>query len=151
MRTHFSSTFARKDRLLIGRLLVAVNSSPAFFNRGLTTEVFQCLTKTPFVREILDFTKYDYILGKIHFLLISWNSCYSSGLINWNNLWKAAGWSCGYQPGLAAVLKVLGLNSGCPRIFKIDFHQQKLHSLSIACDVKLEGALYVVSVLYWVQ
>ena len=33
---------------------------------------------------------------------------------------------------------------GSPRIFKIDFHQQKLSSLSIACDIKLEGALYSV-------
>ena len=31
-----------------------------------------------------------------------------------------------------------------PRIFKIDFHEQKLSSLSIACDVKLEGTLYSV-------
>ena len=33
---------------------------------------------------------------------------------------------------------------GSPRIFKIDFRQQKLSSLSIACDIKLEGALYSV-------
>ena len=33
---------------------------------------------------------------------------------------------------------------GSPRIFKIDFHQQKLSSLLIACDAKLEGALYSV-------
>ena len=31
-----------------------------------------------------------------------------------------------------------------PRIFKIDYHQQKLSNLSIACDVRLEGALYSV-------
>ena len=30
------------------------------------------------------------------------------------------------------------------RVFKMDFHQQKLSSLSIACNVKLEGALYSV-------
>ena len=35
---------------------------------------------------------------------------------------------------------------GSPRIFKIYFHQQKLSSLSIACDIMPEGALY--SVLY---
>ena len=28
-----------------------------------------------------------------------------------------------------------------PRIFSIFFHQQKLSSLSIACNIKLEGAL----------
>ena len=33
---------------------------------------------------------------------------------------------------------------GSPRIFKIGFHLHKLHSLSIICDVKLEGALYSV-------
>ena len=31
-----------------------------------------------------------------------------------------------------------------PGIFKIDFHQQKFSSLLIACDIKLEGALYSV-------
>ena len=31
---------------------------------------------------------------------------------------------------------------GSPRIFKIDFHLQKLSSLLIAYDMKLEGALY---------
>ena len=35
------------------------------------------------------------------------------------------------------------------RISKIDFHQQKLSSLWFACDVKLEGALIVLSVLCW--
>ena len=40
----------------------------------------------------------------------------------------------------------LGLKprEGSPRIFKIDFHQQKLSSLSIARDIKLEDALYSV-------
>ena len=33
---------------------------------------------------------------------------------------------------------------GEPKIFNIVFHQQKLSSLSIACAVKLEGALYSV-------
>ena len=33
---------------------------------------------------------------------------------------------------------------GNPRIFNIVFHQQKLSSLSIACDIKLKGALYSV-------
>ena len=33
---------------------------------------------------------------------------------------------------------------GSPIIFKIDFHQQKLNSLLITCDVKLEGILYSV-------
>ena len=44
------------------------------------------------------------------------------------------------------VLKILGFKPGLgsPRIFKIGFHQQKLSSLSVACDVKLEGALYSV-------
>ena len=31
-----------------------------------------------------------------------------------------------------------------PKIFNIVFHQQKLSSLWIACDIKLEGALYSV-------
>ena len=30
------------------------------------------------------------------------------------------------------------------RIFNIVFHQQKLSSLSIACEIKLEGVLYFV-------
>ena len=42
-----------------------------------------------------------------------------------------------------AVLKVLD-SVGSPRILKIDFHQQKLSSLLIACNIKLEGALYSV-------
>ena len=33
---------------------------------------------------------------------------------------------------------------GEPEIFNTVFHQQKLSSLSIACGVKLEGALYSV-------
>ena len=33
---------------------------------------------------------------------------------------------------------------GSPKIFKIDFYQQKLSSLLIACNAKLEGALYSV-------
>ena len=33
---------------------------------------------------------------------------------------------------------------GSQRIFTIDFHQQKLSSLAIACNVKLERALYLV-------
>ena len=33
---------------------------------------------------------------------------------------------------------------GEPEIFNTGFHQQKLSSLSIACDVKLGGALYSV-------
>ena len=33
---------------------------------------------------------------------------------------------------------------GSPRIFKIAFHQLKLGSLSITCDVKQEGAFYSV-------
>ena len=43
-------------------------------------------------------------------------------------------------------LKVLGSNPqmGSPRIFEINFHLQKLSNLSIACDIKLEGALYSV-------
>ena len=31
---------------------------------------------------------------------------------------------------------------GSSRTFKIDFHQQKLSSLLITCDVKLKGAFY---------
>ena len=31
-----------------------------------------------------------------------------------------------------------------PKIFDIVFYQQKLSSLSIACDIRLEGALYSV-------
>ena len=44
------------------------------------------------------------------------------------------------RPG---VLKVQGLNPdlGVKEFSKIDFLQQKLGSLSIACDVKLERAL----------
>ena len=42
-------------------------------------------------------------------------------------------WRQGFKPGV-----------GSPIIFNTVFHQQKLSSLSIACDVKLEGALYSV-------
>ena len=43
-------------------------------------------------------------------------------------------------------LKVLGSKPkvGSPRIFKIYFHQQNLSSLSIACDIKQECALFSV-------
>ena len=40
---------------------------------------------------------------------------------------------------------------GEPKIFNIVFHQQKLSSLSIACDIKLEGALYSVFLLRQVE
>lgn len=45
-----------------------------------------------------------------------------------------------------AVLKILGSKPGSssvrnPRILKKDFRQQILSSMSIACDIKEEGAL----------
>ena len=43
------------------------------------------------------------------------------------------GLRAGFKPG-----------AGSPRIFNTIFHQQKLSSLSIACNIKLEGALYSV-------
>ena len=42
----------------------------------------------------------------------------------------------------AWVQTMLRVGSGTPRIKKLGLHQQKLGSLLIACDVKLEGALY---------
>ena len=43
--------------------------------------------------------------------------------------------TCAEGPGLEPRM-------GSPRIFKLDFRQQKLSSLSLTCDVELEGALY---------
>ena len=46
---------------------------------------------------------------------------------------------------LACCAEGLGSNPrwGAQKFFKIGSHQQKLSSLSIACEVKLEGALYL--------
>ena len=56
-------------------------------------------------------------------------------------LWQLSGLVVEFQP---AVMKVLRSNPGRgnPGIFKIDFHQQKLSSLSIAGNIQLEGDLY---------
>ena len=45
---------------------------------------------------------------------------------------------------LAALKVGVQTPGGEPKIFNIVFHQQKLSSLSITLDVKLEGALYSV-------
>ena len=57
---------------------------------------------------------------------------------------QAAEWSKGRMPACCFEGPGFEPRVGSPRIFKIDFHQQKLSSLSIACDVKLKGALYAV-------
>ena len=52
--------------------------------------------------------------------------------------------------GLVARIPAAALKAGVqtpgeePKFFNIIFHQQKLSSLLIACDVRLEGALYSV-------
>ena len=56
--------------------------------------------------------------------------------------WLVSGLVVEFRP--AALSPGLEPRVGSPRIIKIDFHQQKLRSLSIACNVKLEGALYSV-------
>ena len=55
-----------------------------------------------------------------------------------------AAWSSGRTPACCAEGGGSNPGWGSPRIFNTVFHQQKLSSLSIACDVKLKGALYSV-------
>ena len=57
---------------------------------------------------------------------------------------KAAEWSCGRTPACCTEGHGFKPQVGSLRTFNIGFHQQKLSSLSIACDIKLEGALYSV-------
>ena len=59
--------------------------------------------------------------------------------------WQLSGLVVECRPA-ALLCPVAGVQThdGEPKIFNIVFHQQKLSSLSIACDIKLEGALYSV-------
>ena len=60
----------------------------------------------------------------------------------WKSICQAAGWSGVESPACCAECPMFEPGMGSPRIYKIDFHQQKLSSLSIAYDIKLEGSLY---------
>ena len=47
-------------------------------------------------------------------------------------------------PACCATGPDFNIRVGCPRIFKIDFHQQKLSRLSTTCKIKWEVLLYSV-------
>ena len=55
------------------------------------------------------------------------------------NCRAAAEWSSGRIPACCTGGRGFKPQVGSPRIFNIGFHQQKLCSLSIACDIKLES------------
>ena len=59
-------------------------------------------------------------------------------------LCKAAEWCGGRMPACCAEGPGFEPRVGSPTIFKMDFHQQKLSSLSIAYDIKVEDAFYSV-------
>ena len=55
---------------------------------------------------------------------------------------QAAEWSSGRMPACYAEGPGFKPRVASPIIFKTGFHQQKLSNLSIACGIKLQGALY---------
>ena len=96
-------------------------------------------------------TFYSHHATGIRDLWLTFSLCLTAYAITWlitahgilRQSWRqATEWSSGRTgacctEGLGSKPRV-----GSPRIFKIGFNQQKLSSLLIACDIKLEGALH---------